>query len=80
MAAEQQRPEVAPTRSVTTSLKPLPLNKFKSHLMLDVHQRSRLFTEEEGKKRPADTDQHLAVCSMLLIGGKKSPQKKKKKK
>ena len=53
--------QVAPTRSATTFLKPFILNKFKLHPMLDVRQRSRLFTEEGGKTRPADT---AAPCCM----------------
>ena len=33
---------------------------------------------KEGKTRLADTDQHLAVYSLVLVGGKKSPKKQKK--
>jgi len=40
---------------------------------LDVRQRIQLFTEEEGKAHPADTDQKIAVCSLALAEGKKSP-------
>ena len=63
------------------------LNHFKSHPMLDVRQRSRLFTEERGNTRPADTDQHLAVIqlgpgnlltSTVCSRWKKSPKKQKK--
>ena len=53
----------SPTRSATTFLKPFMLNQFKSNPMLDVCQRSRLFTEEGGKTRPADTYLNLAVYS-----------------
>jgi len=41
-----------------------------AHLALDVQKRSRLFTEEEGKTRPAETDEHLAVYSLVGVGGK----------
>ena len=41
--------------------------------------RSRFFTEEGGKMHPAETDQHLAVCSLVGVGGKKSPEKQQKK-
>jgi len=54
------------------------LNQLKSHPMLDVRKRSRLFIKEGGKTRPAETGQHLAVCSVVLVGGKKSPKKQKK--
>ena len=46
--------------------------------MLDVRQRSRLFTEAGGKTRPADTDQHLAVYRLVGVGGKNSPKKQSK--
>ena len=60
----------SPTRSATTFLKPFMLNQFKSNPMLDVCQRSRLFTEEGGKARPEEADQRLAVCGLLRVGGR----------
>ena len=53
------------------------LDKLKSHPMLDVRKRSRLFIEKGGETRPAETDQHPAVSSLGLAGGKKSPKKQK---
>ena len=50
------------------------LNQLKSHPMLDVRKRSWLFTEEGGKTRPAETDHHLAVYSMVLVRGNMEPK------
>ena len=50
----------------------LHLSKFKTHPMLDVRQRSRLFTEEGGKNAPRLLPAPCAPCRGF---GKKSPKK-----
>jgi len=54
-------------------LKPFMLNQFKSHQALEVRKLSRLFIEEGGKTRPAETGHYLAVYSLVGVGVKKSP-------
>ena len=68
--------QVAPTRSATTFLKPFILSKFKLHPMLDVRQRSRLFTEE-GKRVPRTLTNTLLYTAGSGLGGRNRLKSKK---